>query len=120
MRFRPAGRDSLGVFGKELRETRSFLVGAFDGMALVGVVLGTDDGRKGWVNRLAVRPEYQGAGIARKLIRHCELIFQGRGIGIVGGLIDGENQPSLDLFRSQGYEECRNLVYFRKFLREEW
>ncbi len=120
LHFKPGGRDSLTSMGKELRETDSFLVGAFRGRSLVGVVLGTRDGRKGWVNRLAIRPEYQGKGIAKRLIEHCELVFKGKGIGIVSVLIEEENEASFELFRGAGYEECRDIVYFRKMLLEDW
>ena len=35
---------------------------------LAGAVLGTFDGRRGWVNRLAVRPDLQGKGIGGALL----------------------------------------------------
>lgn len=119
--FRPMGRDSLSRIGQEIRETRNFVLGAYLGHALVGVALGSDDGRKGWINRVAVRPAYRKQGIAHMLIAHCEKIFQTRGLGLVCCLIDEENTPSLELFNKEGYKLHREILYLKKPIGvEEW
>ena len=47
-------------------------IGAFADGKLVGIVVATHDGRKGWINRLAVHPDYRRRGIAKKLIEEAE------------------------------------------------
>ena len=119
--YKPQGRDSLGVMNKEMKETKNFLAGAFLGQALVGAVLGTDDGRKGWINRLAVKPAYRRKGVAKKLVTFCTRVFQGRGIGIVCALVEEENAASLKLFGEEGFELRKDILYLRKMVRgEEW
>jgi ribosomal protein S18 acetylase RimI-like enzyme len=48
------------------------------------------------------------------LIRECEAVFAERGIGLVTCLIEEDNEASLDLFASAGYEIRRDVVYLRK------
>jgi ribosomal protein S18 acetylase RimI-like enzyme len=119
--FRPDGRDSVDRLAEELGETDTFVLGAYGDDLLLGVALGTDDGRKGWINRVAVAPEHRRTGVARALIRACEEVFADRGIGLVTCLIEAENKPSLDLFEGEGYEARRDVVYLRKPLAaEDW
>src|SRR5213078_1926497 len=59
MEPRTRGRESRAAIASQLRISRNRYLGAFDGGRLVGVVLGTHDGRKGWINRLAVHPDYR-------------------------------------------------------------
>ncbi len=45
---RPQGRDARDHLNREIAERTAFLLEAWDGGTLVGTVLGTHDGRKGW------------------------------------------------------------------------
>lgn len=117
--FHPEGRDAPALMGAEIEAGSAFLIGAFDGDALVGVVLGTDDGRKGWVNRLAVRPDRRGEGLGGRLIERCETVFAERGRGIVACLIEDWNDASLALFQKSGYALRRDILYLRKMPRGE-
>ncbi len=100
--FPPDGRDSEELLTRELADTDTFLIGAFEGDRLVGVALGTNDGHRGWISRVAVVPDRHGAGFGRALIRVCEAIFESRGIGIVTTLVDDENGASLDPIEGEG------------------
>ncbi len=112
--FHPEGRDALELMGKELAETSAFYYGVFEDEELVAVVLGNDDGRKGWINRLAVRPAYRHRGLGRALIHRCEEVFLDKGLGIYCCLIEDWNDPSLALFRSEGFELRKDIFYLRK------
>lgn len=113
--FHPGGRDSVGRMTEELKGEAVFLAGAFVGEALLGVVLGSDDKRKGWINRLAVRPAYRNMGIGKALIEFCQAHFKTRGLGLVCALIEEGNDNSRDLFLGLGFEERPDIRYFRKF-----
>jgi GNAT superfamily N-acetyltransferase len=112
--FHPEGRDALELMEKEIAEARAFYYGAFEGDRLVAVVLGNDDGRKGWINRLAVRPAYRHMGLGRELIHRCEKVFLDKGMGIYCCLIEDWNGPSLTLFQSEGFELRKDIFYLRK------
>lgn len=112
--FHPEGRDALPRMAKELRGGSAVLLGAFFHETLAGVVLLTDDGRKGWINRLAVKPAFRRRGVGKLLIAHAEAHFQGRDRGIIACLVEDWNEASLALFRSQGYERRKDIFYLRK------
>ena len=119
--FHPSGRDSISRMTRELELDHVFLAGAFQGEALVAVVLGTEDGRKGWINRLAVRPSLQKQGLAKALVAFCERRFKSRGLGMVCALIEEDNHRSMALFSGEEYEERLDIHYFRKMLAgEDW
>jgi len=113
---RPTGRDApealteqLGVMG------RHFWLAELDGR-IVGAVLGTHDSRKGWINRLAVHPEFRRRGLAAVLVGRAEKSLAEDGIEIFAALVDSGNESSCRVFESTGYKEYP-VHYFRKPLR---
>ncbi len=115
---RTRGRDSRASIAQQLRMNRGLYLGAFDGSRLVGTVLGTDDTRKGWINRLAVHPDYRRRGVARQLVRACERALRARGIAMFAALIETDNAASAAAFRALGYE-IMPMIYARRKLRDE-
>ena len=111
------GRDSPRSFSEQLRRNPGSYLGAFDGDRLVGVVLGTHDTRKAWINRLAVHPDYRRRSIAARLVRACERVLREQGLKMFAALIEPENRASEAFFRSLGYE-ILPILYARKKLRE--
>jgi N-acetylglutamate synthase len=112
--YRPLGRDRREKIRIEMeRGTAVFLV-AEAGGDLVGVVLGTHDGRRGWINRLAVAPAYQRRGIAGRLVREVEQRVEALGIEIVAALVESENEASLGFFRAIDYLHSPEVEYVSK------
>lgn len=109
---RTRGRESRKNLARQLRSTQTLYLGAFDGPRLVGTVFGTHDTRKGWVNRLAVLPEYRGRGIASRLVRECERGLRRHGLEMFAALIDSENTASRALFAKLGYTSS-DILYYR-------
>ncbi len=119
--FHPDGRDSLERMEAELGDGRTFYLGAFDEERLIGVAIGTDEGRKGWINRVAVSPGHRRKGLAARLIAWCEKEFARRGRGLVCALVEDWNGTSLALMRKEGYVLRKDIFYLRKSLRgEDW
>jgi len=85
----------------------------------VGTIMVTHDGRKGWLNRLAVMKEFRNKGIAQQLIAHSENWLSSQGLEIYATLIDDPNDPSMDLFEKAGYTKHNDIVYFTKKLHPE-
>ncbi len=119
--FHPKGRDKLELMQAEINDGRTFYIGAFEGDRLVGVTVGTDEGRKGWINRLAILPGYRRKGLASDLMAWCEEEFARRGRGLVCALVEDWNGASLALMRKHGYALRKDIFYLRKSLRgEDW
>ena len=111
---RPKGRDRLDKIEREVdRGNAVYLVAELDGK-LVGSVLGTHDGRKGWINRLAVSPEFRQQGIARMLVNEVENRLYELGIETIACLIEDQNKISMQMFEKLGYKRESNIVYFTK------
>jgi len=101
---RTKGRETRAAIAAQFRTTRNRYLGAFEGSRLIGTVLGTHDGRKGWINRLAVHPEYRRRHVASRLVRLCERGLRDQGIQIFAALIEPDNSASEAVFRALGYE----------------
>ncbi|RLG40107.1 MAG: hypothetical protein DRO05_07145 [Thermoproteota archaeon] len=112
--YKPKGRDSRESMEKQMRANPEFFIGAFDGEKLIGTVIASFDGRRGWINRLAVHPDYRRRGIGRLLIKEAEKVLKKKGAWIICALIERENKQSLNLFKKCGYKPSENLVYVSK------
>lgn len=117
--FKPNGRDSKEAIETQMKENPEFFLGAFEGNRLIGVVILSCDMRKGWINRLAVDPEYRRRGVAQVLIAESEKILRKHGIRIFCALIEDYNVASKKLFKKMGYVEHRDIIYFSKRENEE-
>jgi len=116
---RPNGRDARPEFLKQLaRFPTSYLIAEHEGKA-VGVIFGTHDLRRGWLNRLAIHPDYRRRGIARRLIAACEQALYAEGIGITVSLVEEENTASAKIFADAGYSAQIPVRYFYKRTRPD-
>ncbi len=111
---RPRGRDNIKTLKRLRRADPELFIGAFQRGDLVGVALVTDDGRKGWINRIAVVPEARARGIARRLILESEKILRARGRRLFCAQIEGYNKASMELFEEAGYKREEDIFYFTK------
>ncbi|MFQ5837444.1 MAG: GNAT family N-acetyltransferase [Thermoplasmata archaeon] len=111
---RPKGRDLPTALREEMRSNPDLAIGAYIDSELVGTVLGTDDGRKGWINRLAVDPDYRGRGIGTRLLQEAESALQRRGRRIIAALVEDWNEDSLVFFQSNGYRLHEDIHYMSK------
>jgi len=117
--YRPKGRDSRKSIAIELNRHETCILGMFDEDKLIGSIIGTSDGRKGWINRLAVDPDYRAQGLAIKLIEECERYLFDLGIQIIATLIEDYNDASKALFKKAGYKLHEDIYYFTKRLSDD-
>lgn len=111
LHIRPKGRDSLAAFSAQMATGVQTPIGLRNGDRLVAVVMATHDSRKGWINRLAVDPDYRRQGVATRLIALCEEHFRNLGIDVWAALIEDWNEASLALFREAGYLIHEDVIY---------
>lgn len=111
--YKPEGRDTKENIAKEIKEQPEYWIGAYDGKKLIGIIVGTDDGRKGWINRLAVDKNYRGQGIGTKLVKLLEQEFEDKGFKIWAALIEPDNPEGMEFFEKMGFEDS-DIKYYSK------
>ena len=106
--IRPEGRDSRAEFEKQL------VIGLEEDDQLIGVVLATQDTRKGWINRLAIDPKYQRRGYGEQLVHAAEEALHQVGMQLIAAFIEEGNTASLALFKKLGYLVHQDITYVSK------
>jgi len=79
-----------------------FLVGIVD-HAIVASVMAGYDGHRGWVNYLAVSPEFRGRGFGRALMERVEKLLLEQGCPKVSLLVRAANTDVVAFYRHIGY-----------------
>ncbi len=115
---RPKGRDSRPGMKRQMALGTSIylkvVVKEGGKERIVAVVLGTHDGRKGWINRLAVLPEHRRQGLGSLLVKELERRFGKMGFDIYCGLIETYNEESMAFFARLGYVRHEDIIYYSK------
>lgn len=118
LEYRPKGRDSIDNLAIEREANPRGFIGGFLGETLIGSILASDDGRRGWINRLAVHPDHRGQKVGERLIAEAERVLHEQGRQIIAALIEGHNIHSQNLFKRVGYLVMPEVLYFSK--RASW
>jgi len=117
--FKPFGRDSREMMDKEMALPQTAFFGLFDDDQMLAVGIANYDGRRGWVNRVAVHPDQRGMGLAARIIAECEAFLRAQGAVVICALIEGYNTPSMSCFQKSGYIFEDGVGYFTKRRSEE-
>ncbi|MDF1545247.1 MAG: GNAT family N-acetyltransferase [bacterium] len=112
--FKPFGRDSREFMSKEMALSHTAFFGIFDDRKLIAVGIANYDGRRGWVNRVAVDPDQRGQGLAGRIIAECEAFLRAQGAVVICALIETVNSPSISCFQKDGYQYEKEIGYFTK------
>jgi ribosomal protein S18 acetylase RimI-like enzyme len=109
--------DREGIELKRQRDPDLFLI-AENGQEILGVVLGAWDGRRGWINHLAVQSTHRRLGIGTTLIKELENRLIKKGALKVNAQIYQSNNSSLAFFKAMNYEIHSDLIMVGKDLSE--
>lgn len=112
--LKPQGRDSRGQLEQQIKLDQVIFLVAEKKGKITGTVLATHDGRKGWINRLAVHPDARRQGLGTQLVKRAEEELEKRGLSLLAALIEEDNTASRQLFARLGYEPHAEIIYFSK------
>lgn len=113
--LKPQGRDTRENIVRQVALPNVRFLVAEDGDGqVVGTVLATHDGRKGWINRLAVDAALRRRGLGARLVAEAERWLEAQGLDILACLIEDGNAVSMAVFESLGYRKHPEIVYFAK------
>jgi len=112
--FKPHGRDSLQMIAAEMDRDYCRFYGMFIDNKMVGVIIAQYDGRRGWINRLAIDPDYRAQGLALELMHKAEEFLNSFGEVVICALIETENSPSMACFGKCGFVYEDNITYWTK------
>ena len=79
-----------------------FLVGVLNGGIVASVMAGYE-GHRGWLNYLAVAPEFQHRGFARAIVAEAERLLQNSGCPKINLQIRTSNKDVIEVYRRLGY-----------------
>src|SRR5579862_7872779 len=79
-----------------------FLVGLVDGQVVATIMAGYE-GHRGWLNYLAVAPEFQRRGLAREIVAEAERLLRKTGCPKISLQIRTSNQAVIEFYRRLGY-----------------
>lgn len=108
--------DALAEIAKKMKRDPDLFWVAEEGGAVVGVIMGAWDGRRGWLHHLAVAEGHRGQGIASALVHQVEQRLRAKGCLKVNLLVRASNTAARRLYERLGYVEMPMLVAMGKEL----
>lgn len=90
-----------------------FLVGLHEGQ-VVAAVMGGYEGRRGWINNLAVAPECRKKGLGRKIMEHVESLLKEKGCPKINLQVREKNTEVIGFYNAIGYRDDKVLSLGKK------
>ncbi len=102
-----------GIAKKLERDPHLFLVAEREGR-IVGAIMGTNDGRRGYFYRLAVDRSERRHGIGTALVREVERLLRRDGVVKVNAIVKADNAAALEFYERLGYDHPALTVVSRR------
>lgn len=101
--IRPWNNPQKDISRKLQVQPELFLVGVLDGEIIASAMAGYE-GHRGWINYLAVAPNYRHQGFGRKIMLEVERLLELAGCPKINLLIRTSNTAAVKFYKSLGYE----------------
>ncbi|NQV16549.1 GNAT family acetyltransferase [bacterium] len=115
--IRPWNDPKKDISRKLNIQPEMFLVGIVKGEVVASVMAGYE-GHRGWVNYLAVAPEYRHLGLARKIMAEAEALLIKAGCPKINLQIRESNTVAVNFYKKLGYE-LDEVLSFGKRLQDD-
>jgi ribosomal protein S18 acetylase RimI-like enzyme len=91
---------------------------AIEDDTIVGAVIASNDGRRGYIYHLAVNPKYRKKGIGTSLVNNVMIALENLGISKVALLTFKRNEVANAFWEKQGFSAREDLNYRNKQIKE--
>ncbi|BDM83579.1 GNAT family acetyltransferase [Acaryochloris marina] len=103
---------------KLLVQPDCFLVGIVD-LKVVSTVMVGFEGHRGWINYLAVDPEFLRQGLGRKMMNEAERLLQDFGCPKVNLQIREDNLEALKFYECIGFSEDKVVSFGKRLIADD-
>ncbi len=101
--LKPSRSDTYEAMGKVATRNPGLVLVAEDAEGrIVGTATGADDGRRGWVYRLAVHPALRRTGLGQRLVGEVEDRLRARGCEKLNLLVERDNPDAIAFWQHLG------------------
>lgn len=110
------GEDSVEGLTTYLNRNPGLSFIAMSNEKVVGVIFCGHDGRRGFINHLAVAKEYRHKGVASKLINMVEICLTEIGINKEALFVLKENEAAISFYETIGWKEESIVKIYSKII----
>lgn len=114
---RPWNNPEIDIFRKLAQRDQLFLLAVKDNQ-LITTVMGGYDGHRGWVNYLAVHPNFQRNGVATALVQQLEKRLIALGCPKLQLLIRKDNIDVQSFYEQLGYNEIEVICLGKRLIQD--
>lgn len=98
-------------------DSQGFLVGESDGRVVATCMVGYE-GHRGWINYLAVAPDCQRQGFARRIMEAAEAQLREAGCPKINLQVRSTNTQVIDFYKAIGFTEDNVLSFGKRLIHD--
>jgi len=106
----PSVTDNADDLRRAITDSPAHVLVAEAQARIVGSIIGTFDGWRGNIYRLAVHPDYQRHGVARALVAEVEKKLAEQGAKRITALVEKDHPLAMNFWESVGYRVDERIV----------
>jgi ribosomal protein S18 acetylase RimI-like enzyme len=104
--------DTLDEVQRLIEHGPGFLLVAEMDERVIGSIIGTFDGWRGNIYRLAVHPDFRRRGVARSLVRDAETQLRKQGVRRITALVEKDHPWAVGFWDAVGYDQDTRIARY--------